>query len=402
MYHEATYSICPECNKQIPAKIIIKDKVFLEKTCIQHGKSVELLEDDTEYYLRRREYDKEGTSTPKQTKVEKGCPFDCGLCPEHDQHTCIGLIEVTSRCNASCEQCYAKKGDFPDLTLEQVEQMLDFYTEVEDAEIVQISGGEPTLHPLIIDILKLAYSKKIKYIMLNTNGIDLSDELIKALSEFKGRFEVYLQWNKYNPAIEVLLENNIPVTLVSTIANSNIKEVKEIFEYGLNTPGIRGINFQPRAYYDSKPEANRVTMTKIMKAITKSKHLEMDDFIPLPCNVERVGITYLLKSKDEWIPITKKVNVKDYLNMIENTFAFDVDRMSCKCMSFIKNFALNFQSKNKNEKIQACGTDLFRISITSFIDKYNFDLKSMQKECVHIITPDLKRIPFSAYNMYYR
>jgi len=402
MYHEATISICPKCDKQIPAKILIKDKVYLEKRCPEHGKSTEILEDDIEYYLRRRDYDKEGTKTPTQTETVKGCPFDCGLCPEHDQHTCIGLIEITSRCNTDCKECYSKKSRFKDLCLEQVEKMLDFYTEVEDAEIVQISGGEPTLHPQIIDILKLAYSKKIKYIMLNTNGLDLSKDLIEVMASFRGRFEVYLQWNNKNPAIEKLLEKKIPVTLVSTINNSNIKKVRQFFEYGLKAKGVRGINFQPVAYYSSEPEENRITMTRIMQELSKTKELEMDDFVPLPCNVERVGITYLIKSEGSWMPITKKVNVKSYLNMIDNTFAFDADTMTCKCMSFIKNFALNFQNKSKDEKLEACGSDIFRVSVTSFLDKYNFDMKSMQKECVHVITPELKRIPFSAYNIFYR
>ncbi|MBU1976174.1 MAG: radical SAM protein, partial [Nanoarchaeota archaeon] len=146
-YHESTTSICPQCSERVPAKIIIKNKsIFLEKYCKKHGIQEELLEEDAEYYLDRRKYDKPGTISTTQTKINKGCPFDCGLCPNHDQHTCIALIEITNNCNLKCPVCYANGGKGKFLSLNRISEMLDFYVESEggEAEILQISGGEPT------------------------------------------------------------------------------------------------------------------------------------------------------------------------------------------------------------------------------------------------------------------
>ena len=95
VYYEYTNSLCNECLKVIPAKIIFKDnKVYLLKHCSEHGEQLELLEHDIEYFKHKRDFDKAGTITKTQTEVVHGCPYDCGLCPNHDQHSCINLVEV--------------------------------------------------------------------------------------------------------------------------------------------------------------------------------------------------------------------------------------------------------------------------------------------------------------------
>lgn len=148
--------------------------------------------------------------------------------------------------------------------------------------------------------------------------------------------------------------------------------------------------------------------------------LQVTDFIPLPCNVEKIAITYMYRSKDgSFIPITRDAKIDEYLHMINNTFVFSIEdalknagkslmniKTSCDCFKFLNDFKyivpLNFFMKSKKEKVEYVENNTFRITVTSFIDKYNFDTKSMQKECVHIITEDLKKIPFSAYNILYR
>ena len=200
--YEMTTSICPECNERIQAKVIIRDKaVYLMKFCPIHGKQEELLEEDIEYHRQKRNFDKPGTISKTQTIFEKGCPFDCGLCPQHDQHTCIGLIEITNKCNLNCPSCYADSGSGEFLSLTKINEMMDFLIESEggQAEILQISGGEPTLHPELFPILELARKKNIKYLMLNTNGLRIADdeEFARKLGVFKGSFEIYLQFDGF-------------------------------------------------------------------------------------------------------------------------------------------------------------------------------------------------------------
>ncbi|OGS28215.1 MAG: hypothetical protein A2297_01900 [Elusimicrobia bacterium RIFOXYB2_FULL_48_7] len=447
LYHSEATSICHECMALIPAKIVIKDnRVLLLKDCKVHGKRYELLEEDAEYYLKRNIYDKPGTASTAQTGSLKGCPHDCGLCPEHEQHTCIGLIEVIDKCNLNCPQCFAAGDIGKTLSLDQLNSIMDFYIESEggQAEILQISGGEPTLHPDIIKIIEKAREKKIKYIMLNTNGIRIAEDMSFAaeLGKFKGGFEIYLQFDGFEKkaqehlrgrdmreikikAVENLAAYKVPVTLVSTIENGvNDTEIGAIINFALNSKYVRGINFQQMAYYNGNNDGvdmlKRSTVSGILKDIEKQTNgiIRKDDFVALPCNVERVAVTYLYRDGRGFLPITRNLKVQDFLPFIRNTFSFTTEDIMkealnqmtegqfCQCFDFIKGLKpllpFGLHLKRKEKKIEYISENTFRITATSFVDAYNFDLRSLRKECVHVITSDMKRIPFSAYNLFHR
>jgi uncharacterized radical SAM superfamily Fe-S cluster-containing enzyme len=165
IYHNLTNSLCPKCLRVIQAKVIIQhNKVYLMKTCPEHGAMRTLVSSDAAYYQSQSQYNKPGT-LPRhfQMPVEKGCPLDCGLCTDHEQHTCLALIEVTEACNLRCPTCFADSDVGRYAPLEEVERMIDTIVENEGyADVVQFSGGEPTIHPQILDILALAKQKRIK------------------------------------------------------------------------------------------------------------------------------------------------------------------------------------------------------------------------------------------------
>jgi len=445
--HGVTVSFCPLCQKRISAKIIIREgKVFLLKYCPEHGEREDLLEEDATYYLSRDKFEKPGTTSKTQTAIDKGCPFDCGLCPDHDQHTCIGLIEITERCNLGCPVCYAYSGKGKDLEFEKISKMMDFFQESEGgkAEILQISGGEPTLHPRILDIIALAKEKKFRYVMLNTNGLRIANEpdFAKSLQQFRGGFELYLQFDTFSDenymqirgrklvelrkkAVDNLALYNVPTTLVATIENGrNDGELGEIIAYAMEKKNIRGINFQPIAFFGRLREnhdmSKRLTLTGVLKRIEEQTKgtIKTSDFIPLPCDTDRVAITYLIKSGSSFLPITRKIKVENYLEFLDNTLVFKAEEMMsaaknrtfslpiCDCLPFLRDMSRllpkNFSKQTTEERMEFVDNNTFRITVTSFVDMYNFEAKAMKKECVHIITPDLKRIPFSAYNMIHR
>lgn len=443
-YHSFTKTLCSECEKLVDGKIIYNDDgVFILKNCPDCGEHRELLEKDAKYHLSKTRFDRSGTTSSTQTLFKQGCPYDCGLCPSHDQHTCIGLIEITTACNLECPMCYAKGSKDENLSLAQIEAMMDFYMKAENnkAEILQISGGEPTLHPDILNILKMAKDKGFRYVMLNTNGMRIAEDeaFVRNLGQLKGGFEVYLQfdglsdsvyqafrgmplWAVKKKAVENLSRYSVPTTFVCTVREGiNDHLVGEIIVYGMEAPCVRGVNFQPVAYYgNERPAANRTTLSGVLDCIENrtGKMILKSDFMPLPCNVERVAITYLLKHNGNFIPVTRSRDLSEFKDMIGNTFMCTIEDTIrdfkdgstifnlCPCCDLIgdiqKLLPKDFILKSKKEKMRFVDENTFRISVTSFLDKYNFDMKSMQKECVHIITPDLKRIPFSAYNMIHR
>jgi 7,8-dihydro-6-hydroxymethylpterin dimethyltransferase len=159
VFHELTRSICPVCRRVIDAKILLRDnRVFMSKRCPQCGPFIAQVYADAKSYISHSQYNKPGTiPLAYGNKTEHGCPHDCGLCPDHEQHACLGIIEVNSACNMDCPLCFADAGPGFSLTLEEVEQMLDDYVRTEgQPEVVQFSGGEPTIHPRIIDFVRAA------------------------------------------------------------------------------------------------------------------------------------------------------------------------------------------------------------------------------------------------------
>ena len=106
-----TQSLCPECLALVPAKIITKgQRVYFRKRCPTHGVREDFICSDVALY-DQMQYSLPGKVPPEYgVEPDKGCPYDCGLCTEHEQHTCIGLVEVTSSCNLRCPMCYASSG----------------------------------------------------------------------------------------------------------------------------------------------------------------------------------------------------------------------------------------------------------------------------------------------------
>ena len=467
VFHDFTRSICSKCGELCDAKIIIKGgAAFLVKNCLTHGEEIEVFEEDASYLLERQRYDKPGNTVRPDTKVTRGCPYDCGLCPDHEQHTCIGVIEVTQACDLGCPVCYASAGVPPPgaappastppaaaaapartaLPLERIDAMMEFYKAREGGkpEILQLSGGEPTTHPQIEEILRLAKKKKFKYVMLNTNGLRIArePEFATLLGSLTPGFEVYLQFDGVTDkvhqklrgaklhdiklqAIENLARAGVPVTLVATIARGvNDAQIGDIVRFGMATDYVRGVNFQPVAYFGRGSIAerkNRTTLSGIRREIERQTDglIRKDDIVPLPCDIDRVAVTYAVKTDGEYVPVMRKVKLEGYLELIDNTMDFRAEDLvknaitrtltkgvKCDCFRLKDEISdilpEGYLTWSPRKRAEFIDTNTFRITISSFVDRYNFDAKSIRKECVHIITPDLKRIPFSAYNMLHR
>ena len=113
LFYDTTSSVCSTCLRVVEAKIVVKDtNVFMDKWCPAHGTQRVLVSDDAEYYRLCREVYIKPPEMPERfnTKMEFGCPYDCGLCPDHMQHSCLTLVEITDNCNLRCPVCFAGSG----------------------------------------------------------------------------------------------------------------------------------------------------------------------------------------------------------------------------------------------------------------------------------------------------
>ena len=169
-----TQSLCPECLALVPAKIVTRgSRVYFRKRCPEHGLREDFICSDVSFY-DRLEYT-QPSKLPQEFGVEpqRGCPFDCGLCSDHEQHTCVALVEVTTSCNLTCPMCFASSAPGgKHLSVAECRRAIDRLIEVEGRpEVVQLSGGEPTVHPQFTEILDYALSRPIDYVTINTNGL---------------------------------------------------------------------------------------------------------------------------------------------------------------------------------------------------------------------------------------
>ncbi len=441
---EATVGLCPHCLARLDGKIIAREgQVFISRWCPQHGAQLDLIEEDLNYYLERNRYTKPATLCQTQTPSRNQCPFDCGLCPNHEQHTCIGLVEITNHCDLSCPVCYAASGEGSFLAPDVFERMLDFViaSEAGNLDILQLSGGEPTTHPELEKLIRLTRAKGVQYVLLNTNGLGLvqNPALVEMLATFKDRFEVYLQFDgvsdaaqeefrgkplveRKRQALAILSRHEIPTTLVASVGSGvNDAELGALIVEGLRTPFVRGVSFQTLAYFGRLPASQvertrRATISGVLRRLeTQMKQMiRSDHLVPLPCDVDGVALGYFRKGADgSFAPMITRADVLTDPGPVKNTLRFSPDDFvgavaKAGCCGGVAGKIRGcfpqvfFKTPSGPDKARMVSETTFRVTITSFVDAYNFTLRSCQRECVHVITPDLRKIPFSAYNLYHR
>ena len=441
IFHELTRSICPECQAVIDAQIIIRDgKVFMRKRCPSHGWFEGIISSDSQMYVDSVKFNKPGTLPLEfSTEVKDGCPLDCGLCPEHKQHICLALIEVNTACNLNCPVCFANAGAGYSLTLEQVEGMLDRFVEIEgDPEVIQFSGGEPTIHPQLLEMIQAAKDRGIRQVMVNTNGIRIAkdDRFLEELAKLEP--VVYFQFDGLRPetyrtirgedlldlkllALDRLHQAGLNTVLVAAIEYGvNVDEVGAIVEFGLRHPAVRGVVLQPVTHVGRHmpfDPMQRVTIPDVIHGIvdqTKGRFV-LEDFVPVPCCFPTCQVnSYVLVDGEKIMPLPRLLNIDEYLDYITNRSLpklpkFDEVRKALEGLWSASAVAGTEMTASQFQCACGPGMDLgydlahlnqhiFQIAIKDFMDPYTFNVKQAMKCCVGILVPDGRVIPFCTYN----
>ncbi|MGH8148736.1 MAG: radical SAM protein [Steroidobacteraceae bacterium] len=454
VFHELTRSICPDCRRVIDAKVLLRDgKVYMRKRCPDCGPFEALVYGDAAAYTQLARYNKPGTiPLAFDTQVAAGCPHDCGLCPEHQQHTCVGIIEVNSTCDMSCPLCFASAAPGFNLTLEEVEQILDDYVRAEGTpEVVQFSGGESTIHPQIIEFVRAAKARGISLVMINTNGkrIARDDRFLDELAE--ARPSIYFQFDGFERetyrvirgepdildeklrALDRLASRGLNVTLVPAIERGvNEGEIGRIVDFAIGHPAVRGINFQP-AFHAGRhmphDPLQRVTIPDVIGWIEAQTGgvFRKDDFVPVPCCFPTCNaVTYAfieygdagrsagaLAPSRKITPLPRIVNVQDYLDHITNRavpdFSLEIRRALEGLWSSSSVAGSDKSAGQMALSCQACGiTDgstlreiadrMIMIMLQDFMDPWTFNQKNLMKCCKAVLLPGGRQVPFCAYN----
>nr|WP_292843751.1 radical SAM protein [Methanobrevibacter sp.] len=376
---KTTKSLCPECGKTLDAEVYDEDgKIFIKKTCDEHGEFVNT------YWSDDKLYNRVGQFLPSITGVENPCvediapcPSNCGLCSKHETSTVLGLIDVTNRCNLRCPVCFANAaaaGYLYEPTKDEIRQMLKNLRSLKPnpCPAIQYAGGEPTVRKDIIELIEMAKEEGFTHVQIATNGIRIAkrDNLAKELKD-AGLNTVYLSFEGVTPepyienkgrnllpdklqAIENCRKAGLGVVLVPTLVKGvNDDQVGEIIKFAFdNNDIIYGVNFQPVSFSGRTPaehvEEQRITIPDFVKIIED----ETDGQVPTsafypPSSVEPIaefisllsgndsakvtlnchehcGIaTYIFREKtegdgkDKLIPITDFIDVEDLFDKLK-------------------------------------------------------------------------------------
>lgn len=416
--------------------------MYYLKRCREHGVQKTLIADDIGYWKSQREWLKPGDRPLSvATRTDHGCPYDCGLCPDHEQHSCLAIVEINEACNLSCPVCFADSSVKREAhrPLAEIERMLDVIVEAEgEPDLVQLSGGEPTIHPEFWAILDAAKARPIRHLMINTNGLRIAREagFVERLAGYMPGFEVYLQFDSLRrdalmelrgadlsrvraEALEALERANISTTLVVTLKKGvNDAEIADIVRYALNWRCVRGVTFQPiqDAGRNDGFEArrHRMVLTEVRRRIAEAGVFGLEDLIPLPCNPDQICIGYGLRNGSTVRPITSLLPRELFVAAAPNTVTFETyPALRDKVFELL---SLSTAQGDTSEKLasllcclpeaavpqQVAYENTFRVVVSQFLDRFNFDLGTVKRSCVHLVQPDSRIIPFDTFNTFYR
>lgn len=458
---KSTTSRCPRCLGEVPAEVVERDGlVFMRKTCPQHGRfEVQLASDARRYYVSLGERDGDGgccgggcgcgpsagaapmIATDSTPRVVPSSPFD--LLP-----SCIALIEIVDSCNLTCPTCYASSpfGVGDDVDCISFEAFVDRVRGVLDRkatiDILQLSGGEPTIHPRFFEILEWAVNEpRIGYVLVNTNGVRIATdtafrERLGELRRAKGRFELYLQFDGPQEAGQRELRAadlrdvrercvdragalGVPTTLAMVVTPTTIAHVGDTLRWALARPHVRGITYQPMFTSGRLPQTVELTREKaaidpalrpatiapptpisvadVIRAIVDQapESIRDGDFTPLPCGDPNCHtIAYVLRLDDSPTPRTLGLSAIAELPELQ---AFLSNRINYKLEDLLRCGCETEPLGSILRELEIGPDRPLRVFIKPFMDAWTFDQDRIDRCCTHVIRPDGELDSFCRY-----
>jgi 7,8-dihydro-6-hydroxymethylpterin dimethyltransferase len=452
-----TTSTCPQCLALVPAEVVIrKDRVYFLKDCTRCGPSEALVSEDASYYVKAYSFARAGTEPLKfRGTVEHGCPTDCGTCDDHEQHTCLPIVEVTDHCNLECPICIVDNKYANHMDLATFGKIIDGLVEAEGScESLALSGGEPTSHPQILELLKLASRPEIGRIVLITNGIRLGKDraFAKALKDlgvyvglqldgFTADVHVKLRGKdlvaEKNAALAMLKDLDIPTQLIFVATRGvNDHQIGQVIELFLSGSHFLSLNFQPVAYtghgggsYQHDP-MDRLTIPGVIRRAEEQTGgtVKYTDFFPLPCSHPQcVSLTYLLRLDDGTnIPFARFIDFEKYSTLLRSSATLPATAEVQDALQDVIHdvFARQDEIERGPEILAALRRSLdemfpqrplstkaaFQVSerqsksifLHHYMDRHDFDLERLRKCCHHYPQIDGRIMPACGFNMFHR
>jgi uncharacterized radical SAM superfamily Fe-S cluster-containing enzyme len=457
IYYSMTKSLCGACKGAVDAKIVFRgDEVWFDKFCPQHGHQACKVASSVEWYLDAASFVAPNTP-PKRTpkEIKDGCPFDCGACPSHQQKVYLPVVPITSACNLDCPICYTvnKNENAYRTSKEELEKILEhLVSDHEELDIINFTGGEPTLHPELPEFLEMCRAKGIKRLTISTNGLKLRDEsYVRKLAALDAR--IVLSLDTFRPEIDqkllgantvaaklhvldLLEKHDVTATILPAVAMGlNDSEVGALLDLVLKRKNICSLELHTLTFtgqggvgFDRSARISIPDLHRRIEAATEGR-IQWRDFVPSPlAHPHCYSICYLLCLDDgRYVPFTRFLSrqklfelLQDSLyieprKQLEDTLRETIDELwanpgrlpeSEAILSTLKRLLRDMFPPGGTvdpARAQRLGERLVKaIYIHSHMDEESFDVSRIMKCCVGVPYPDGTNVPTCSYNVLYR
>jgi 7,8-dihydro-6-hydroxymethylpterin dimethyltransferase len=435
-----TESVCPDCLTRLPALRILRgEDVFLEKTCPEHGFFSTIIWRGLPAYTSWVRPKTPSFPDHPFTGVDRGCPYDCGLCPQHQQQSCCVLLEVTQRCDLGCPVCFAGAGSnpAPDLSFAEIDAWYRRLLLAGGPFNIQLSGGEPCVRNDLPQIIAIGRSYGFSFFQLNTNGLRLArDPTYLAELKTAGLSTVFLQFDGTDDAIyqhirgrellakkmaviERCAQAGLGVVLVPTlIPGINTHNIGSIIRLALaHMPTVRGVHFQPISYFGrypqdplrNPPDQSRITIPEVIQALEKQTAGLVETASFCPPGGENAACSFhgnfVLMPDGALKALTRHKSAACCSQPVAaaqgaaRSREFVAQHWSSPAV--LTNRPV-FQSPSLGEWdvfLERKRTHTFCISGMAFQDAWTLDLQRLRDCYIHTASPDGRLVPFCAYNL---
>lgn len=452
-YLGTVQGMCRECRALVPARVFEeKGAVFQERLCPRCGSARACLAEDVGWYLARSSTTVHcKPSLLAGTPVGAGCPNDCGPCAAHANACHLPVFSVTNACNMDCPICFTYNRADQEYFMSRAElrKLLDkLLARVGPLDLINITGGEPTLHPNILELLQECKRPEIGRITMNSNGLRLaSDEgFCQALAEL-GVY-VVLSFDTFQPeralrihgrdvtrqkqqALENLQRFGIGTTLLNVmIRGLNDDEIGEIIRLAKTHSVVRSVtvqtmtftgkggrHFQPRETMPLDGAANAIERSM-------SREMRESDFFPhSSAHPLCYSVAYYLKDGERLRSLTDFFSVEELRSMLmrgyllqpgqegQQLFRQAVDRLWAEgdpgnhlpaVRRLVDRMYPPGKSLSDAERQAVAEQSLLAIYLHSHMDEDTLDLARLAACPDQVPDPEGRLIPACAYNLFYR
>jgi uncharacterized radical SAM superfamily Fe-S cluster-containing enzyme len=350
-----THSACPVCRSMVPAKVVADEQaVYFRKFCPEHGESECYVRSNPQDYLRTQRFVKPALAQREfHGDSQAPCPEGCGFCDRHEQHLCLPIVEITSRCDLACPVCIADAGGAWDMTIAEFSGILDSLIQVEgQVDVLNLSGGEPLLHPELLGFVDEALSRpEIVRVSISTNGLrllaepelvtELRDRDVVVSLQFDGFADEPYRVLRGEPLfarkleiLNLLAEADVATSLTMTVARGvNDDQFPQMLDCLFTHEHILSLMIQPVAFVGRGASLSRrgprLSIPDVVDALGRAGHsvVRRDDFLPLPCSHPLCFnlAFYLMLESGGAVALNRLVDASTALDSMANRVIFGLD-----------------------------------------------------------------------------